>query len=55
MHVRWRARAELMQGHTNVARAVLSEELRVLDDEWREERDEARRAEQVIPLTLTLT
>ena len=28
-----KASAELMQGHSNVARAVLSEELRVLDDE----------------------
>ena len=32
-----REAAELMQGHTNVARSLLAEELRLLDDEWREE------------------
>ena len=30
-----REAAELMQGHTNVARSLLAEELRLLDDEWR--------------------
>ena len=31
--------AELMEGHNNVARSVLSEELRVMNDEAREERE----------------
>ena len=35
-----REAAELMQGHTNVARSLLAEELRLLDDEWREEANE---------------
>lgn len=39
-------RAELMAGHSNVARALLSEELRLLDDDWRADREDARLAEE---------
>ena len=35
-----KASAELMQGHSNVARSLLAEEMRMLDNEWAEEREE---------------
>ena len=37
---------QLMEGHSNVARSVLSEELRLLDDDWQAEREEEREAEE---------